>query len=102
MDVGNNDKKIESVDQALIMFCSLPASYETYVDMLIYGKDIISLEEVSSALKSKVLKKSLPNGKDVMEGESLVASVSSQKRDKKSKDKSKSKKKTIKCFEFHL
>src|SRR3954468_10394906 len=67
MDLGNIDIKVESEDQALIVWSSLPASYETFVDTLLYGKDTISLDGVSSALKSKELKKSYPDGRDVSE-----------------------------------
>src|SRR3954470_16560882 len=57
MDLRNIDIKDESEDQALIVLSSLPASYETFVDTLLYGKNTISLDDVSNALKSKELKK---------------------------------------------
>src|SRR3954466_11709883 len=52
IDLGNIDIKVESEDQTLIVLSSLLASYETFVDKLLYGKDTISLDDVSSALKS--------------------------------------------------
>src|SRR3954466_15758138 len=61
MDLGNIDIKVESKDHTLIVLCSLPTSYETFVDTLLYKKDIISVDDVSSALKSKELKKSFLN-----------------------------------------
>src|SRR3954471_4876543 len=65
MDLGNVDIKVESEDQALILLCSLPRSYDAFVDTLLYGKDSISLEDVSSALKSRELKKSFSELQDV-------------------------------------
>src|SRR3954471_252017 len=79
MDLENIDIKVESEDQALIVLCSLPASYETFVDTLLYGKDTISLDDVSSALKSKELKKSFPDGRDVSVSQGLMARESLQK-----------------------
>src|SRR4051812_3952496 len=100
MDLENIDIKVESEDQALIVLCSLPASYETFVDTLLYGKDTISLDDVRNALKSKELKKSFWNGMDVSESQCLMAGGSSQK-DNRSEGRSKSKEKTISCFEYH-
>src|SRR3954470_6575480 len=79
MDLGNIDIKVESEDQALIVLSYLPASYESFVDTLLYGKDTISLDDVSNLLKSKELKKSYPNGRDVSETQGLVAWGRSQK-----------------------
>src|SRR3954464_11368838 len=65
MDLGNIDITVESEDQALIVLSSLPGSYDSFVDALLYGKDTISLDDVSNALKSKELKKRYPDGWDV-------------------------------------
>src|SRR4051812_2010318 len=73
MDLGNIDIKIESEDQALIVLSSLPASYESFVDTLLYEKDTISLDDVSSALKSNELKKNYPDGRNVSENQGLMA-----------------------------
>lgn len=53
------------------MLCSLSASYDTFVDTLLYGKDNISLDNVSNALKSKELKKRFSNSRT--EGEGVVS-----------------------------
>ena len=39
MDLGKVDIKVDSEDQALVLLCSLPMSYDAFVDMLLYGKD---------------------------------------------------------------
>ena len=105
MDLGNIDITVESEDQALIVLCSLPPSYETFVDTLLYGKDSISLDDVSNALKSKELMKSFPDSKDGTEGDSLMTRGRSHQKEhsirKKSRARSKSKsrmKKTT-CYE---
>src|SRR4051812_24514312 len=73
MDLGNIDIKVKSEDQALIVLSSLPASYESFVDTLLYGKDTISLDDINNALKSNELKKSYPDGRDVSETHGLAA-----------------------------
>src|SRR3954463_12760581 len=100
MDLGNIDINHESEDQALIVLSSLPASYESFVDTLLYGKNTISLDDVSNALKSKELKKSYPDGRDVSESHGLMVWGGAQK-DKRSESRSKSKEKTVSCFEYH-
>ncbi|XP_070006880.1 retrovirus-related Pol polyprotein from transposon TNT 1-94 isoform X1 [Nicotiana sylvestris] len=100
MDMKNVDIKIESEDQALIVLCSLPQSYDTFADTLLYGKDSISLEDVSNALKSKELKKSFPDNR--IEGEGLVIRGRTQQKDfnrKKSTARSKSRARKQNCYE---
>src|SRR3954465_981800 len=94
MDLGNVDIKVESEDQALILLCSLPKSYNTFVDTLLYGKDSISLDDVSSSLKSRELKKSFPDVQDVPAAEGLMARGSTQKKNKKFQGRSKE----VSCF----
>jgi transposase InsO family protein len=101
MDLKNVEVKIDDEDQALIVLCSLPPSYETFVDSMLYGRDNISLDDISSALKSKELKKHLPG--DRAEGEGLVTRGRAQGKDSRkskgrSRSKSKSKAKKASCF----
>ncbi|KAK6786936.1 hypothetical protein RDI58_015461 [Solanum bulbocastanum] len=67
MDLRNVDIKIKSEDQNLIVLCSLPPSYDTFADTLLYGKDNISVDDVSNALKYKLLKKNFSDSKILIE-----------------------------------
>lgn len=51
----NFGTKIDDEDQVLILLCSLPISYEHFVTILLYGKDIIFLEDVKFSLYSNEL-----------------------------------------------
>ena len=46
LDMKNLDIKLDDEDQALIMLCSLPASYENFVNSMLYGRESITLEDV--------------------------------------------------------
>src|SRR2546430_15004342 len=94
MDLGNVDIKEDSENQALILLCSLPRSYDAFVDTLLYGKDSISLEDVSSALKSRELKKSLPELQDVP----TAAGLSAGGRQRGDEERANGKSKEIPCF----
>ncbi|KAK8914556.1 hypothetical protein KSP39_PZI024197 [Platanthera zijinensis] len=59
--------KVEEEDKALLLLTSLPASYKHMVTMLLYGKDTVGLEEVTSAmLSSQMLKDPTPRGDQIL------------------------------------
>ena len=51
------DVKIDEEDKALILFSSLPESYDHIVTTMLYGKGTLILEEVTSTLLSNEIKK---------------------------------------------
>ncbi|KAI4330702.1 hypothetical protein MLD38_028962 [Melastoma candidum] len=56
LDLQGVDVKIDDEDQALILLCSLPSSYENFVDTMLYGRETISVSNVKDAPQSKELK----------------------------------------------
>ena len=46
------DVKVEEEDQTLLLFTSLPDSFEHMVNTVLYGKDTLQMGEVESALLS--------------------------------------------------
>ncbi|KAG5530087.1 hypothetical protein RHGRI_030448 [Rhododendron griersonianum] len=78
------DAKIEEEDKALLLLTSLPASYDTLVTTLLYGKVTVSLEQVQSALVSHFTqKKSSSEGR-----ENSALAVQSENRGRTSDGKS--------------
>jgi len=53
-DLGKLDVKVEDEDQALLLLCSLPTQYKSLRDMMIYGREKISLEDVKGNLQTKL------------------------------------------------
>ena len=53
------DVKIDEEDKALILLSSIPQSYDHIVTTMLYGKDILILEEVTGTLLSNEIRKRL-------------------------------------------
>ena len=106
LDLKNIDVKIDDEDQAILLLCSLPSSYEHFIDTMMYGRESLTLEEVKSALHSKELKKRVSEKNSEGLAESLVVRGRSEKRNQnngrgRSRSKSKGKPKKYKCFHCH-
>nr|GEZ86423.1 retrovirus-related Pol polyprotein from transposon TNT 1-94 [Tanacetum cinerariifolium] len=56
LDLANIEVKFEDEDLALLLLTSLPASYEHFVDTLLYGREALTLEDVMAKLNSKDVK----------------------------------------------
>ncbi|KAI4340978.1 hypothetical protein MLD38_025761 [Melastoma candidum] len=101
LDLPGVDVKIDDEDQALILLCSLPSSYENYVDTMLYGRETISVSDVKDALQSKELKKRVSESYESGSESGLVVSRGrNMERDggKKGKSRSKSKSKGPRCY----
>jgi hypothetical protein len=53
VDLQNLEVIIEDEDQALILLCSLPPSYKHLREIILYGRETISIEDVKQSLLSK-------------------------------------------------
>nr|GEX95006.1 hypothetical protein [Tanacetum cinerariifolium] len=51
LDLANIEVKFKDEDLALLLLTSLPASYEHFVDTLLYGREALTLEDVMATLK---------------------------------------------------
>ncbi|MFQ6642741.1 hypothetical protein Gotur_018197 [Gossypium turneri] len=76
----NVDVKIDDEDQTVLLLCSLPYSYKSFKETLIYGKDKFSFENVKGHLLSKG---KLDNefGSDTKADKQISVLVASNKRD---------------------
>ncbi|GJU53550.1 zinc finger, CCHC-type containing protein [Tanacetum coccineum] len=79
LDLVNIEVKFEDEDLALLLLTSLPASYEHFVDTLLYGREALTLEDVMAILNSKEIKeRSKVKGDD---GEGLYVMGRTDRRD---------------------
>ncbi|GKB31108.1 retrovirus-related pol polyprotein from transposon TNT 1-94 [Tanacetum coccineum] len=56
-DLANIGVDIDDKDQVLMLLTSLPSSYDNFVETLLYGRELLTLEDVLSSLNSRELKK---------------------------------------------
>ncbi|GJX29581.1 hypothetical protein Tco_0237660 [Tanacetum coccineum] len=56
LDLENIEVKFKDEDLALLLLTSLLASYEHFVDTLLYGREALTLEDVMATQKSKEIK----------------------------------------------
>ena len=96
MDMKNNDIKLDDEDLALIVLCSLPESYENFVNSMLYGRESITLEDVKASLNSAALRTKLNGGTDQAGSSAAALTVRgrSDKRDGKKKGRSGSRSKS--------
>nr|GEU59320.1 retrovirus-related Pol polyprotein from transposon TNT 1-94 [Tanacetum cinerariifolium] len=79
LDLANIEVKFKDEDLPLLLLTSLPASYEHFVDTLIYGREALTLEDVMATLNSKEIKeRSKAKGDD---GEGLYVRGRTDRRD---------------------
>ncbi|KAK5833221.1 hypothetical protein PVK06_017039 [Gossypium arboreum] len=52
-DLKNVEVHIDDEDQAMLLLCSLPPSYKSFRETLIYGRDKLSFEDVKGHLLSR-------------------------------------------------
>jgi hypothetical protein len=112
LDMKNINIKVDDEDQALILLCSLPDSFDNFVNSMLYGRDTISLADVKSALNSIELRTKLNSKgsdnqleglfvKDYSENSSYFRGRSNErdlgKGKSRGRSQSKSKKK-VKCY----
>lgn len=70
-DLETMEVKYNEEDLGLILLCSLPASYTTFRDTVLYSRDTLTIDEVYDALFSKEKMKHLVNGSET-QGDSLI------------------------------
>lgn len=84
LDLENANIVLEDEDRALILLSSLPNSYEHFVDILLYGRQTLTLKDIKNALESTDLKKRTED-RDQNQGEGLVAKFRLEKKANKDK-----------------
>ncbi|GKA19882.1 retrovirus-related pol polyprotein from transposon TNT 1-94 [Tanacetum coccineum] len=99
LDLANIEVKFKDEDLALLLLTCLLASYEHFVDTLLYGREALTLEDVMAILNSKEIKeKSKAKGDD---GEGLYIRGRNDRRDSRQsrgKSRSKSRGGRLKCY----
>jgi hypothetical protein len=93
---------IDNDDQIIILLCSLPNSYENFVDTILYGKYSISSINVKDTMHSKELKRKVSNSNEDKSDVGLVVSRGRNKEmNGKGRNKSHSKLRSGGLWHFH-
>ena len=93
--------KIEDDDQAIILLCSLRNSYENFVDIMLHGRDTLSISDVKDVLHSKELKRRVSGSIESNSYSSLIITRGMSKEmngGSKMKSRSKSKSRGSQCY----
>jgi len=61
-EVMSMDVKIDEEDRALLLFCSLPGSYDGLITTLVYRKETLNYEEVIGVLRSNEQREKICKG----------------------------------------
>ncbi|KAI3414477.1 uncharacterized protein J3R85_016223 [Psidium guajava] len=109
LDMKNLDIKLDDEDQALIVLCSLPASYENFVNSMLYGRESITLEDVKASLNSTELRTKLNGNTSENKADGLFVRGRNKNRDKtprgksvsRSKSRSPGDKTNVECYYCH-
>ncbi|GKV31442.1 hypothetical protein SLEP1_g40128 [Rubroshorea leprosula] len=76
LDLKNIDVKIKDEDQAIFVLCSLPDSYDNFVETHLHSRNQLFMEDVEAALNSRELKKKVSGDKSVHKrGRKLVVFI---------------------------
>ena len=71
-----------------MLLCSLSCSYENFVNTMMFGREVLTLEKAKISLNSKELKKKIIDSREGNDGVGLVACGRLRKRESKGKNKS--------------
>lgn len=72
-DLETLEVKYDVEDLALILLCSLPASYSSFRDTILYSRDTLTIEDAYDALFSKEKMKHLVGATTSSDGDALVS-----------------------------
>jgi len=98
-DLENIEVHLEDEDKYILLLCTLPRSFESFKDTMLYGKEgTVTLEEVQAALRTKELTKSKDLRADENDEGLSVSRGKDSGRDNRRKSGNKSK---FKCFNCH-